>query len=199
MRHFIATFIILIVCSPFVKAQENTPVADSTTVEHVEPCKFAHVDLEAIVELMPEYATTIENLEKVAAEYDKELEQMENEYSEKYDTYIAQRASLTPQIAKRREDELVALQQEITGFTEIARKEMAQVQRTAITTVYDKATKVIKEIGAEYAYTYVFDISERKQTLPLLAYFGEESQDITPLVKELLGIAVEDGGAASQE
>ncbi len=186
MRHFILTLITFIVCTSFAIAQEES-VNDSvaTTTEAV---KFAHVDREAIVMLMPEYTRAIESIKVMAEEYDKELEQMESEYTTKYDAYIASRDATTPQIRKRRESELVAIQQNMADFTEVARKEMAQVERKAIAAVYNKATNMVEAIGHEYEYTYIFDTSMGKHTLSLLAYLGEASTDITPLVMELLGI-----------
>ncbi len=192
MRQSILTLIAFIACSPYMVAQVDME-ADSTTVQSSEeitvlaPQNCAHVDREAVVLLMPQLADAIESVKKIVAEYDKELELMEEEYTSKFDNYMATRDAVTPQIRERREAELVTTREEIANFAKIAREEFATAENKALEGVYKKVDKMIEAIGQDYQYAYIFDVSQGANPTPF-TYSGMESTDITPLLMELLGV-----------
>jgi outer membrane protein len=150
---------------------------------HAQAPKFGHIDLQALIGLMPERATA----EKQYSAFQKELEDalgdMQKEYQGKAGEYIAKRDSMTETVRKMKEEDLSAMNERIQNYQQSASQQLQAKQGELLKPVFDKADKAIKEVGAEKGLLYVFDMSSRT-----ILYNSKESLDILPLVKTKLGI-----------
>lgn len=159
---------ILLFSAGFVKAQ--TP-------------KFGHIDLQALIQVMPERAAA----EKSFNAYQKELEDalgtMQKEFQTKYMEYATKRDSLSETVRKMKEDDLNSMNERIQTYQQNAQQQLQTKQTELLKPVFDKADKAIKEVGAEKGLIYVFDMSSR-----VVLYNSKESLDLLPLVKTKLGI-----------
>jgi outer membrane protein len=145
--------------------------------------KFGHIDLQALVQLMPEraaaetaYNTFQTDLEDVLAEMQQnyqqkltELEQLGTEASE-----VRRNAKIT---------ELQELQQRIQNYQMTAQQQLQQKQAEVLSPVFDKAEAAIEEVAKEQGLLYVFDIGSR-----VVLYKSNQSVDLLPMVKQKLGI-----------
>jgi outer membrane protein len=145
--------------------------------------KFGHVDLQALIQVMPERATA----EKQFTAYQKELEDalgiMQKEFQTKYMEYATKRDSLSETVRKMKEDDLNAMNERIQTYQSSASQQLQTKQADLLKPVFDKADKAVKEVGAEKGLIYVFDMSSRT-----ILYNSKESLDILPFVKTKLGI-----------
>lgn len=145
--------------------------------------KFGHIDLQALVQIMPERATA----EKQFTAYQKELEDalgvMQKDFQSLYMEYAAKRDSLSETVRKMKEDDLNAKNERIQTYQQNAQQQLQTKQAELLKPVFDKADKAIKEVGAEKGLVYVFDMSSR-----VILYNSKESVDILPFVKTKLGI-----------
>lgn len=145
--------------------------------------KFGHIDLQALIGVMPERAAA----EKQFNAYQKELEDalavMQKEFQTKYMEYAAKKDSLSDTIKKMKEDDLNSMNERIQTYQSSASQQLQTKQTALLKPVFDKADKAIKEVGAEKGLIYVFDMSSRA-----ILYNSKESLDIMPLVKTKLGI-----------
>jgi outer membrane protein len=145
--------------------------------------KFGHIDLQALIQTMPERAAA----EKQFLAFQKELEDamgmMQKEAQTKYMDYLAKRDSLSPTVLKIKEDDLKTINDKIQTYQESANQQLQAKQGELLKPVFDKADKAVKEVGAEKGLIYVFDMSARA-----ILYNSKESLDILPLVKIKLGI-----------
>ena len=145
--------------------------------------KFGHVDLQALIEVMPERATA----EKQFVAYQKELEDalgmMQKEFQTKYMEYATKRDSLSETVRKMKEEDLNAMNERIQTYQSSAQQQLQAKQGELLKPVFDKADKAVKEVGAEKGLIYVFDMSSRT-----ILYNSKESLDLLPLVKTKLGI-----------
>ncbi len=145
--------------------------------------KFGHIDLQALIQVMPERATA----EKQFTAYQKELEDalgvMQKEFQTLYMDYATKRDSLSETIRKMKEDDLNAKNERIQTYQQNAQQQLNTKQQELLKPVFDKADKAIKEVGAEKGLIYVFDMSSRT-----ILYNSKESLDLLPLVKAKLGI-----------
>ncbi|MCX8470551.1 MAG: OmpH family outer membrane protein, partial [Chitinophagaceae bacterium] len=57
--------------------------------------KFAYVNSEELISLMPEYATASKELETYIKEFDQTMEKMKKEFQVKYDEYVKTEKKLT--------------------------------------------------------------------------------------------------------
>jgi outer membrane protein len=145
--------------------------------------KFGHIDSNALMTIMPERQQAQQELEKYAAELEKELEVMQVEFQNKYQDYVSKADSLSELIRTSKETELQDLQLRIQKFQENAQQELQKKEADLIQPIIDKARGAIEEVGKANGYTYIFDLG----TGPII-YFSQESDDVLPLVKEKLGL-----------
>ena len=145
--------------------------------------KFGHIDLQALIQIMPERAAA----EKQFTAYQKELEDalgvMQKEFQTLYMEYATKRDSLTETVRKLKEDDLNAKNERIQTYQQSAQQQMQTKQQELIKPMLDKADKAVKEVGAEKGLIYVFDMSAR-----VILYNSKESTDLLPAVKTKLGI-----------
>lgn len=155
----------------------------STSFVQAQAPKFGHVDLQALIEVMPERATA----EKQFVAYQKELEDalgmMQKEFQAKYLEYATKRDSLSETVRKMKEEDLNAMNERIQTYQSSAQQQLQAKQGELLKPVFDKADKAVKEVGAEKGLIYVFDMSSRT-----ILYNSKESLDLLPLVKTKLGI-----------
>lgn len=145
--------------------------------------KFGHIDLQALIQIMPERAEA----EKKFTAYQKELEDalgtMQKEAQTKYVDFLAKKDSLTETVRKMKEDELNSMSERIQTYQQNAQQQLQAKQAELLKPVFDKADKAVKEVGTEKGLVYVFDMSSR-----VILYNSKESVDILPFVKTKLGI-----------
>lgn len=145
--------------------------------------KFGHIDLQALIGIMPERAVA----EKQFNAYQKELEDalgtMQKEFQTKYLEYATKKDSLNETVRKMKEEDLNAMNERIQTYQSSASQQLQAKQGELLKPVFEKADKAVKEVGAEKGLLYVFDLSARS-----ILYNSKESIDILPFVKTKLGI-----------
>jgi outer membrane protein len=145
--------------------------------------KFGHIDLQALIQIMPERA----DAEKKFTAYQKELEDalgtMQKEAQTKYAEYLSKRDSMSETVRKMKDDELNAMSERIQTYQQNAQQQLQAKYQELLKPVFDKADKAVKDVGAEKGLIYVFDMSSKS-----ILYNSKESTDILPFVKTKLGI-----------
>jgi outer membrane protein len=145
--------------------------------------KFGHIDMQALVQIMPERAVA----EKQFTAYQKELEDalamMQKEAQAKYAEYLTKRDSMSETVRKMKDEELNAISERIQTYQSNAQQQLQAKNSELYKPILEKADKAVKEVGAEKGLIYVFDMSSR-----VILYNSKESVDILPFVKTKLGI-----------
>lgn len=145
--------------------------------------KFGHIDLQALIGVMPERAEA----EKQFLAFQKEIEDaygdMQKELQAKFVEFTAKRDSMTETVRRMKEEDLNTMGERVQNYQASAQQQLQAKQGELLKPVFDKADKAVKEVGAEKGLIYVFDMSSRT-----ILYNSKESLDILPLVKTKLGI-----------
>jgi outer membrane protein len=145
--------------------------------------KFGHIDMQALVQIMPERAAA----EKQFMAYQKEIEDaygvMQKELQAKFVDYSAKKDSMSDTMRKMKEDDLNAMQERVQTYSQSAQQQLQNKNAELYKPILEKADKAVKEVGAEKGLIYVFDMSAR-----VILYNSKESIDILPFVKTKLGI-----------
>lgn len=149
--------------------------------------KLGHVNSEEIMAQMPEYQTAQSELEALQKQYQEEYTRSGEEYTKKVQEYQEQADSLPQNIAERRVKELQDMQQRLNDFQQEASNAINQAIQDKLGPIRTKITNAIKAIGDSEGYTYIIDEAANAQ-LPVIAYFGSGSTDLTAKVKNQLGI-----------
>jgi outer membrane protein len=143
--------------------------------------KFGHVDMQALMQVMPERATAEADFNAVQKEMEEILGEMQNDYQTKMKGLetLGEDASEIKRNAKI--GELQDIQQRIQNYTQAAQGQLQKKQAELMKPVYDKATAAIEEVAKEKGLIYVFEANS-------LLFKSNESIDVLPLVKAKLGI-----------
>lgn len=145
--------------------------------------KFGHIDLQALVQLMPERTSAETSFNSFQAELEDVLGEMQTNYQQKLKELeqLGENASEVKRNAKI--SELQDIQQRIQNYHVTANQQLQQKQAELLQPVYDKAENAIQEVAKEQGLLYVFDIGTK-----VVLYMSNQSIDILPMVKKKLGL-----------
>ena len=147
--------------------------------------KLGHINMQELINLMPERDSAVIKLENYAKELDETMQGMQQEFNTKYQTYQQKNATWTAAILEAKTKELQEMQERLQMFQQNAQQEMGQLQQTLYAPIFDKANKAVEKVGTDGNFTYVIDLSAGA-----LIFKGASSIDLLPQVKAELGIPV---------
>lgn len=122
--------------------------------------KIALVDINAVLENLPEYRQAQSELDRMASEWRQEIAQEMDEIKSLYNRYQAQQVLLSPEAQKEKEDEIVAKE---ASVRELQRRrfgpegDLFLKRQELITPIQERIYKVIDEYATERAYDIILD------------------------------------------
>jgi len=145
--------------------------------------KFGHIDLQALVQLMPERAKAETDFNK----FQSDLEEIFGEMQKDLQTKMADFEALGDSVSEIKKNAKVAeiqdMQQRIQNYQQSANQQLQQKQTELLKPVFDKAEKAVADVAKEKGLIYVFDIGSK-----VVLYKSNESLDVLPLAKAKLGL-----------
>ncbi|MCK3685069.1 OmpH family outer membrane protein [Maribellus sp. YY47] len=157
----------------------------AATAAQAQTLKFGHIDLQALIQVMPERATAEEEFGKFQGELEEILGDMQNQYQTKMGEFEALGADASEIKRNAKVAEIQDIQQRIQNYQVTANQQLQQKQSELLQPVFDKAEKAIEEVAKEKGLIYVFDSGMANRTI---LYKSTQSLDLLPLVKAKLGI-----------
>lgn len=145
--------------------------------------KFAYVDFQELMQLMPEYKKANTDLEAYSKTFIDESDKLKAEFEKKYADFQKNEATLKEPMRGLREKELQDIQSRYQELQQMAQDSYNKKQSELIKPVIDKAKAAIATVAKEGGYAYVFDTSPGS---PIL--FKPEGDNILGAVKKKLGI-----------
>ena len=144
--------------------------------------KFGHVNSSSILPLMPAYDSIQKSYQAYYSSLEKEGEMMSAEYESKLQEYMKNKDQYTPLLQQLKEKEIMDLQQRIQAFEANVPEELQSKKEALMKPLLEKFRKAVDDVAKEGKYNYIFD-----NRMDLLLY-ADQSDDISPLVKQKLGI-----------
>jgi len=124
--------------------------------------KYAFVDTEYILNNIPNYKAAQEQLDKISADWQKEIEAKYAEIEKMYKDYQAERVLLSEDMRRQREEAIVNKEKETK---ELQKSYFGQdgalfkKRQELIQPIQDEIYKAIKDLATENGYAVVFDSS----------------------------------------
>ena len=144
--------------------------------------KFGHVDMNEIIQAMPESTKLRADMESLQKQYDEEEKGLISEYQKKIEDYQAKEKDLPDNIKQRRAQEIDEMGQKIQQ----ARQDNAQAFQKAyndrLEPIQKKVLDAINTIGREGGFVYIV----QQNSLPYIS--TTLSTDVTAQVKAKLGL-----------
>jgi len=122
--------------------------------------RFAFVDTDYILGRIPAYEASQKQLDKIASDWQKEIEEKRAEIEKLYKDYQAERVLLTEELRKKREDDIIQREQVIK---DLQRKYFApegdlyKKRQELVKPIQDDVFNAIKELAEEGNYDVIFD------------------------------------------
>lgn len=122
--------------------------------------KFALIDMEYILKNVPSYEMANEQLNQLSQRWQKEVEAVTQESDQMYKQYLSDKVFLTEEQVKKREEEIVAKEQQAT---ELRYKyfgpegELYKKRQTLMKPIQDDIYNAVKKLSEERGYQAIFD------------------------------------------
>lgn len=148
--------------------------------------KFAFVDTEYILNMMPEYKSAQKQIDLLALEWQKEIETRKAEISKMKSDYEAEKVFLTEELKPKREKDIAAKEKSLSDFQ--MEKfgpdgELFKKRQELIKPIQDKIFDAIQKVARQNALDFVFD---RSSSVTML--FTNPKYDLSDDVLEEMGI-----------
>ena len=149
---------------------------------NAQDLKFAYVDFNEVIMLMPEMDQARATLEENQKTNEEILVAMYEEYQTKTQQYQQKAASWTPAIRESKEREIMDIQSRLEQTQQSLQQEMQQLQNSLQAPIYEKAQNVINALAKGKGVAAVFE----KGTFLYLD--SAQLVDLTPDARVALGI-----------
>lgn len=122
--------------------------------------RFAYVDSDYILKHIPEYTSAQKQLDALSQQWQKEVDTRFADIEKLYKAYQADQVLLTPEMRKRREDEIIAKEKEAKEFQQIKfgyEGELFQQRTRLVKPIQDRVAKAIQAVAENQSLDMVFD------------------------------------------
>lgn len=122
--------------------------------------KFALIDMEYILKNVPSYEMANEQINQLSQRWQKEIENKSKEAENLYQSYLADKVFLTEEQVKKREEEVVAKEKEVT---ELRYKyfgpqgELEKKRESLLKPIQDDIYNAVKKLAQERGFQTIFD------------------------------------------
>jgi outer membrane protein len=125
--------------------------------------RYAIIDTKFILDKMPEYKEAQQQLDEVAAGWQKEIDAFQQELDRMYKDFDAEQVMLSEELKKKREDQLYIkeknlrdLQRKRFGFE----GDLFKKRQELIKPVQDKVYNAVQKLATTRGYDFILDKSE---------------------------------------
>lgn len=122
--------------------------------------KFALVDMDYILRNVPAYEMANEQLNQVSQRWEKEVAELAKEAESMYKTYQSERVYLTDDQKKKREEEIVAKEKEVTDLKYKyfgPEGELYKKRQSLMKPIQEEVYNAVKKVSEEKGYQVIFD------------------------------------------
>lgn len=123
--------------------------------------KVAHIDFDSLVTKMPETKKVREQAEKMLADINKTMFDMDGELKKQASIYLEKKEKMPDAERAKTEEQLGMMQQKIQYYREQSEADYQSKIAQLSAPLVEKAKKAIEAVAKEKGYKYVFDLSGR--------------------------------------
>ncbi len=149
--------------------------------------KFAYVDTEYILSLLPDYKSAQKKLNEIAENWQKEVDKKYEDIDKMYKEYQAEKILLTPEQQKVREDDIINKEKDAKKFQQDKfgyEGELFKKRQELVKPIQDKVYEAIQKIAKDENLDFIFDKSSDMTML-----YSNAKYDKSDNILSLLGVA----------
>ena len=156
----------------------------SSQAQTARGVKIGYIDMEYILEKVPDYAEANNQLEQKAQKWKQEIEVKKTEITKLKDALKTERVLLTKELIEEREDEISYLEKELLDYQEkrFGPKGDLIIQKSVlIKPIQDQIFTIVQDVAEQRKYDFIFDKSS-----DLTMLFAAQKYDISDFVVKKL-------------
>jgi outer membrane protein len=150
--------------------------------------KIGYTNLEYILAQLPEAKQIESQLKEFEKQLQNQLQSKYTEYEQKLDAYKKGQATMAEIVKQDKEQELMALQNNIREFEEKAQNEMQNKQVALLEPVLNKIQKAIDKVADTNGYAFVLSTHTDMGASAIILYAKNKEDNISDLVLKELGV-----------
>jgi len=150
--------------------------------------RFAYVDTEYILDMMPEYRSAQKQLDQLSEDWQKDIEKKQLAIDKMYKDFQAEQVLLTEDLRKKREQEIKDKEKELRDFRNQKfgfEGQLFKKRQELIKPIQDKVFDAVQKIAKQSALDFIFAKSGELIMLYTNAKYDKSDEVLTEL-----GIAV---------
>ncbi len=147
--------------------------------------KFGYVNSAEIIQVMPEYAKALKDVQALEKMYTDEFNNIRTELEKKGTEFEKMQQDSVPEnILKRRYEELMQLQQRLQEYGQEVQQNLQKAEQDKMIEIQTLLKNALEAVGKDGAYVCIFDVAGG------VPFINQAiCEDVTPKVKAKLGIA----------
>ena len=156
----------------------------SSKAQTARGVKIGYIDMEYILEKVPDYADAINQLEQKAQKWKQEIEVKKTEINKLKENLKTERVLLTKELIEEREEEIAYLEKELLEYQEkrFGPKGDLIIQKSVLVKpIQDQIFTIVQDVAEQRKYDFIFDKSS-----DLTMLFAAQKYDISDYVVKKL-------------
>ena len=148
--------------------------------------KYAIIDTKYILSKMPEYVDADKKLQQISDQWQKDIDNLQDQLNEMYKNYDAEQYMLSDDLKKKREDELFNKEKELRDLQKKRfgyEGDLFKERERIVKPIQDKVYNAVQKIAVAHGYDFVLDKSEG-----ITIIFADPKLDRSNDVLQQLGI-----------
>lgn len=150
-----------------------------------EYLKIGHVNIQELVQQLPETDSIQEVLKKEADDMEKMFEEMIAEHETNVKKFEAEKSSYSEFVRNSKETDLMEMASKIQQYQQNANQQLQKRNMELIQPVYENINKAIEKVALKNNFTYILDLSNGA-----VAFHSPSSKNLDSQVLTELGINV---------
>ncbi len=149
--------------------------------------KIAIIDVNQVLNALPEYKQAQDELDKVAQKWRGEIAQQQDVIKGMYNKYQAEQVLMNDEARKKREDEIMAKEKEAREAQRVkfgAEGELFRKRQELVKPIQDKVYSAIEKFANEKGYDLILDKSSSAGLIFANATY-DKTQQIVDMVKKM--------------
>lgn len=152
--------------------------------------KYAYIDSEYILSNMPDYTEAQAELDRVAVEWQNEIEQQFAKIDSMYKKYQTEAITLPENMKQKREEAIIKAEQ---AAKDLQKKrfgkdgDLTKKREELVTPIQDRVFTAIDEYAKEKGYAFVFDVAGSMTII-----YADPKWDINDQIMQKLGVTAKD-------
>ena len=129
----------------------------SASAQEAVAFRYGCVSYDQLLKSMPEYAQVESDMATLKAKYDTEMKASEEEFNDKYETFLREQSNYAPSIMRKRQSELEDMMRRNEDFRLESIRLLEQARADMIQQAKQRLNAAIERIASEYQLAFVLN------------------------------------------